>query len=308
MCRAIKREYDSSGAVIQEYIYLGEVVFAVMRGTVANSVLYFVNTDQIGRPWIITDAQNQIRWRWDTSPFGELPANQNPGGLGVFDFPLRFPGQYFDQETNNHYNYYRDYDPGIGRYVQFDPIGLRGGINGYAYAYDNPLRYIDFSGLEVLILGRLAARPLGRITNPNSFHLALYLDPDDKCRCSGTWPVTIGAQSIGGVLVGTFNYPLDAISNATFIQTVPTPPGMTDCEFIRQLISTGASYPGNLPYSVPQIDFLPGTTDGVMAPGYYNSNSFVSGVLQGEGAIPPALNTGGRFQAPGYSNPVPLQR
>jgi hypothetical protein len=185
---------------------------------------------------------------------------------------------------------------------------LRGGLNTYAYAYNSPLRYVDLTGLEVLLVGHLAARPAGRITHPDSYHLALYLDPDDKCKCSGTWPITLGAQSIGGVVVGTVNYPGDALRNATFIQTVPTPAGMADCEFIRELISTAASYSNDLPYSLPDISIVPGATDGVMGPGQYNSNSFVSGVLQGAGAIPPPLNSGGRFQAPGYGSPVPIRR
>jgi RHS repeat-associated protein len=58
-------------------------------------------------------------WRWDnTEPFGNAPADGNPGGVGVFVYNLRFPGQYFDQETGTHYNYFRDYDPGI---VEHDP-------------------------------------------------------------------------------------------------------------------------------------------------------------------------------------------
>jgi RHS repeat-associated protein len=58
-------------------------------------------------------------WRWDQQePFGVNVPDENPGELGAFEFPLRFPGQYFDKETNLHYNYFRDYDPGLGSYKQ----------------------------------------------------------------------------------------------------------------------------------------------------------------------------------------------
>jgi RHS repeat-associated protein len=56
------------------------------------------------------------------------------------------PGQYFDKETNLHYNYFRDYDPAIGRYIQADPIGLESGINLYSYVDSNPLSYYDPNG------------------------------------------------------------------------------------------------------------------------------------------------------------------
>gem|GEM_PF-6231600 len=53
-------------------------------------------------------------------PFG----NGDP--LGAFTYELRLPGQFFDQATRLHYNYFRDYDPRTGRYKHFidlDPSG-----------------------------------------------------------------------------------------------------------------------------------------------------------------------------------------
>jgi RHS repeat-associated protein len=73
--------------------------------------------------------------------------DENPSGLGAFDLPLRLPGQYYDKETNLHYNYFRDYDPNIGIYKQSDPIGLAAGPNTYLYVRATPLRYVDPLGL-----------------------------------------------------------------------------------------------------------------------------------------------------------------
>ena len=63
------------------------------------------------------------------------------------DSVLRFPGQQSDAGTGLSYNYYRDYDPSLGRYVQSDPIGLGGGVNTYAYVGGNPTGWVDRQGL-----------------------------------------------------------------------------------------------------------------------------------------------------------------
>jgi RHS repeat-associated protein len=52
-----------------------------------------------------------------------------------------------DEETNTHYNYFRDYDPATGRYIQSDPIGLKGGLSTYSYVSGNPLKLVDPLGL-----------------------------------------------------------------------------------------------------------------------------------------------------------------
>jgi RHS repeat-associated protein len=56
-----------------------------------------------------------------------------------------------------HYNYFRDYDPATGRYVQSDPIGLRGGINTYSYGFNNPTRYVDPDGRIAFVIPFLPA-------------------------------------------------------------------------------------------------------------------------------------------------------
>jgi RHS repeat-associated protein len=99
-------------------------------------------------------------WRWDQQePFGNNVADENPSGLGAFNLPLRLPGQYFDAETNLHYNYFRNYDPSLGRYEESDPLGLEGGLNTYAYVRSAPLALIDPTGLKVEVRCRTVGDP-----------------------------------------------------------------------------------------------------------------------------------------------------
>jgi RHS repeat-associated protein len=89
-----------------------------------------------------------VVWRWDTDPFGAAAPNTNPGGLGVFNYNLRLPGQYADAETSLNYNYFRDYDPATGQYVESDPIGFNAGsMSTYSYVRGNPVSFMDPLGL-----------------------------------------------------------------------------------------------------------------------------------------------------------------
>lgn len=140
-------EYDRSGMVIEEFIWLDELPVAVAMG----SRVYRVYPDHLGTPRDVLDPSSNVAvWRWENiDPFGKNPANRDPDYDGVsFEFNLRLPGQYYDAETGLHYNYFRDYDPLTGRYLQSDPIGLAGGINTYSYVGGNPLSRTDPRGLS----------------------------------------------------------------------------------------------------------------------------------------------------------------
>lgn len=105
------------------------------------AAIYFIHPDHLGTPRAVTSQAGTVVWRAHHEPFGKAVPTTHAIAMN-----LRFPGQYFDSETGLHYNYYRDYDPETGRYLQSDPIGLDGGINTYAYVESNPLRYIDPTG------------------------------------------------------------------------------------------------------------------------------------------------------------------
>lgn len=102
---------------------------------------YFIHRDHLGTPQMLTNSFGQSVWSSDSLAFGSTSVD------GSVEFNLRFPGQYFDSETGLHYNYFRDYDPSLGRYLQSDPVGLRAGINTYLYVRGNPISFIDPFGL-----------------------------------------------------------------------------------------------------------------------------------------------------------------
>ena len=131
-------ETDASGQTRAEYLYLGNEPLALSR----SGQLYYYHNDHLGTPQKLTDGAGQVVWSASYRPFGEASI-----GVGYVTRNLRFPGQYYDEESGLHYNYHRYYDPGTGRYLTSDPIGLDGGINTYLYANANPIIHTDPLGL-----------------------------------------------------------------------------------------------------------------------------------------------------------------
>jgi RHS repeat-associated protein len=121
----------TSGVTVTENATQGPAAsMAYLTVNPADVGFSYVHADHLGTPRAITDpATNNKVWEWrNDDAFGRNQPNENPNGQGTFTFNLRFPGQYADVESGTFYNYFRDYDPTIGRYEQSDPIGLKGAL------------------------------------------------------------------------------------------------------------------------------------------------------------------------------------
>ena len=144
-------EYDATGKAVYETVYLGDMpVAALTQPAVGQTTVSYVYADHLNTARVIVrPADRAIVWSWGgNEPFGQTQANSNPNGFGTYTYNSRFPGQVADAESGWFYNWHRDYNPALGRYVQSDPIGLAGGsMSTYAYVDANPLSGTDPEGL-----------------------------------------------------------------------------------------------------------------------------------------------------------------
>lgn len=148
--------YDEAGHLLGEYatgqsrdyVWVDGTLVAILDNPAqGGDTIHYVYTDNLGSPRAVTTQAGTLVWDWpyNQNPFGEASASGNGYTLN-----LRFPGQYYDQEDGLNYNYYRDYEPGTGRYVESDPLGLTAGISTYLYAHAQPLNSSDRFGLQEL--------------------------------------------------------------------------------------------------------------------------------------------------------------
>ncbi|MFF4400212.1 RHS repeat-associated core domain-containing protein [Streptomyces sp. NPDC001480] len=131
-------EYDAHRPLVQtERIFAGD-----SSQDEIDSRFYAIVTDLVGTPTELVAENGDIAWRTRATLWGTTA-----WAVGSTAYtPLRFPGQYFDPETGLHYNYFRYYDPLIGRYASPDPLGLEPDPNHYGYV-DNPHSWVDPLGL-----------------------------------------------------------------------------------------------------------------------------------------------------------------
>ena len=133
-------ESNNGGTIVAEYVYLNGSPLAKLEET--NT--YYYHNDHLGTPQKLTDGTGTVVWSADYKPFGEATVT-----VSTITNNLRFPGQDYDSETGLNYNYFRDYNPVIGRYIENDPLGISGGKNHlYWYTGNNPVKFIDPLGLQ----------------------------------------------------------------------------------------------------------------------------------------------------------------
>ena len=136
-------EYDKTGSLRRLYGYTpGSTWTTNPLFMKVGDEYYFYHNDHLGTPQKITSASGVVVWSARYESFGRAEVE-----VETVVNNLRFPGQYFDEETGFHYNYHRYYDPRTGRYLTPDPIGLAEGLNLFEYGKNNSINYIDSFGL-----------------------------------------------------------------------------------------------------------------------------------------------------------------
>jgi len=146
-------EVDATGKIARQYVYLdGHRPIAMLEG----NETYAIHTDHIGAPRQMSNTRGEVVWRAEYFAFGLAVVDDESSVL----LNLRFPGQYSDNETGTYYNYFRDYDPEVGRYLTSDPLGLIAGFNTYAYVNGLPQNLIDPEGLDDVLVPVLAGSAL----------------------------------------------------------------------------------------------------------------------------------------------------
>jgi RHS repeat-associated protein len=113
-------------------------------------VRHYYGTDHLGSTVLVTGEAGEVLWTGETNPFGDSVSGE---GLISESERIKYTGKDFDEDAGLYYFNARWYDPATGRFISEDPI--RYGANWYGYANNNPLMFVDPTGLmpQIIQLG-----------------------------------------------------------------------------------------------------------------------------------------------------------
>lgn len=148
---------ERPGLATQRRRYLPAPDLALHLAQDVDGIEGFIHHGRRLEPLCMTDAAGNVVWAAEYSAFAQCHVS-----VVQADQPFRLPGQYFDAETGLHYNLARYYHPGLGRFLQRDPLGYAGGSwNEYLYGDGDPLNRLDPTGEFIPIL--LAGMAIGAV-------------------------------------------------------------------------------------------------------------------------------------------------
>jgi RHS repeat-associated protein len=135
-------EYDQNNKQIATYIH-GPNIDEPLAAEIRNNRIYY-HADGLGSITALTNHMGMTVQKYDYDAFGNIKFTPYPIWIKQ---QYMFTAREYDNETGLYYYRARYYDPKVGRFMTKDPIKLRGGINQYIYAKNNPVLFVDPMGL-----------------------------------------------------------------------------------------------------------------------------------------------------------------
>lgn len=162
---AMRGRVRSRGTVLHGWVVAATaLLLLLLQAPLALAQTVYFHNDVLGSPVVATDANGAVLWKQQYRPYGQ-PAGAVSGGVG--ESRLGFGGKPYEAGQQLSYFGARYYEPGSGRFIGIDPKEAEAGdlhsINRYAYANNNPYRYIDPDGAQAIPLVVMPGGGLGRL-------------------------------------------------------------------------------------------------------------------------------------------------
>lgn len=203
-------ETREDGSVRRVYVWVDNRPLAQIKHkrNANEDILSYLHTDHLNTPRIATNNTQTVVWRWESRAFGNFKIEKDPDRDGTnVNVRLRFPGQFKDGESGLYYNWNRYYDPGKGRYITSDPIGVLGILSGGAYTLSKDQTQIPLLATlgqsripnELLTFTR-SLNVYGYVDgNPLRYFDPMGLDRYDICRDFGPLGEAVCKGCVGAV-------------------------------------------------------------------------------------------------------------